>query len=182
MSTYLLAQIFGFAGYFLYAVSPRFLTQERMIQLSAAGALLLCVHWYLMQESALLILCAMAVGVRAIALMRPKISKIQAYHVLLYPIGGLIIVGVCDLNTITLLSMLGYFAIIASSFSLDERSFRLWAMVVGGILCLASGLTGAIVAFAFGLFFTYGHAYKLVMPYLYTKDGLFSVQYIRKLS
>ena len=161
MTTYIIAQLIGFAGYLFYIGAPHLKTQTRIIQADALSCILISVQWYLLAQPALLMLNILSIIVAFAALKAQTNIVVRKYLFLLYPFGCIALIFMSQDIIISALAICAFCLNVTSKSSQNIMSFRKYAATSGSVLTVAGILTLSIPAVIFNFLFASGHILKL---------------------
>ena len=161
MTTYIIAQLIGFAGYLFYIGAPHLKTQTRIIQADALSCILISVQWYLLAQPALLMLNILSIIVAFTALRAQTNIIVRKYLFLLYPLGCTALIFMSQDIIISALAICAFCLNVTSKSSQNITSFRKYAATSGSVLTIVGILTLSIPAVIFNFLFASGHVLKL---------------------
>ncbi len=156
MELYITAQIIGFIGYIFYVGAPHFKTQINIMKIGALACSICMIQWYMLGQLSLL-----AFNFLSIITLLIAIKGDRKYSYLLYPIGCAVIISMSSGTIIDILALCAFCLSVASQFSQNIITFRLYAAIAGAFLIISGALALSLPALIFNILFAYGHILKL---------------------
>ncbi len=161
MTTYIIAQSVGLLGYLFFISATQFKTQKKITQIETLAYLILSLQWYLLDQTALMTISALFIGISLYALHTNKRPNLQKTTPLLYPVCGSILLLVSHYSLVDALAMIALFCTIASKSSNNITAFRSYAIATAITFIICAALTMSTIPLIFNAIFALGHGYKL---------------------
>jgi len=157
MTSFIIAQIIGTAGYFLYVTSPHFNRREHVLRTEILAYLVLALQWALLGQTILLIgnLLVLFAALISLAKISQK-TKTRLFNGL-YILAIALILVFWRGTIIDVFAATGTFLVIASKTMTDMARFRFLSGVSGVILSISAALAFCLPAVFFNILFALGH-------------------------